>query len=71
MTKIFAVFFQLPFEKKTLCIYEINGLVKIQEGYKLLSNYEIICINIDDYLNGITEVHNICIFRSNWTPNPV
>lgn len=59
MTKVFAIFFQLPFEKRTLCIYEINNVIKIEEGYKLISNNEVICINLNDYLNSITETYNI------------
>jgi len=48
MTKKFAVFFLLPFEKEPLCIFEEGTIVRNEKGHSLDPDQEIVCININD-----------------------
>ncbi|MDO9041042.1 MAG: hypothetical protein Q7U64_01700, partial [Desulfocapsaceae bacterium] len=59
MTEKFAVFFRLPFEKKTLCIFESGLDILVEEGHELLDNEKVICLNFDDYIQNVTNTANI------------
>jgi DNA polymerase I-like protein with 3'-5' exonuclease and polymerase domains len=55
MTNIFAVFLKLPFEKKTLCVYEQRGRVDSREGRQFLKTQKLVCLNLEEYLQSINS----------------
>jgi len=59
MTDKFAVFFRLPFEKNSLCIYECSSGVLVEEGHVFRANQNVICLNFDEYLQNVSDTTNI------------
>jgi hypothetical protein len=59
MTKKFAVFFLLPFEKEPLCIFEEGTIVRNEKGHSLDPDQEIVCININDYLHTLISPKDV------------
>lgn len=61
MTKKFAVFILLPFEKEPLCVYESGAIVSFEKGHLLDPDQYVVCLNLDDYLH--------CQVNQNYVPN--
>lgn len=59
MTKKYVIYFKLPFEQKTLCIYESGSGIVVEEGHKLFADQDVVCLNFDEYVQSISSDTNI------------